>query len=228
MTSSLRRLVLYHTNFTAIDSTRGSAPSVRCYHLCSVNLPGDNGPRERIPSRHPAPFPPRSGQVGRPLTSSAKSVLVALGWVFLGLGSLASLAAATWVIGSMADAANPGAPASGFFNWMIYVRPRTIQWKTYDTEKTWWWAYRQVWKGETLPKSRLRPCASKKKAIHQSPTTNTCKSAVEGSENAVVLTPATSKAPACATISADNQCEHPSSSFCPFAPLSSQRDPTTG
>ncbi len=57
--------------------------------------------------------------MGRPLTSSAKSVFVALGWVMLGLGSLASLVVATWVIGAMGEAANPGAPASAFFNWMI-------------------------------------------------------------------------------------------------------------
>jgi clan AA aspartic protease (TIGR02281 family) len=48
-------------------------------------------------------------------------VLVALGWVLLGLGSLASLVIATWMIGAMGEAAGAGSDRSTVFSWTIAI-----------------------------------------------------------------------------------------------------------
>lgn len=63
-------------------------------------------------------------RVRRPLTFSLKSVALALLWVLLGLGSLASLVVATWVIGALAHAAatgDGGVLASTAWTWSIAV-----------------------------------------------------------------------------------------------------------
>jgi len=60
--------------------------------------------------------------VGGRITSSATSVLAALGWVLLGLGSLASMVVAVWVTASMARAAtDPDSMLAAIWPWLIAI-----------------------------------------------------------------------------------------------------------
>ncbi|CAB9519836.1 unknown protein [Seminavis robusta] len=45
-------------------------------------------------------------------------------------------------------------PLQGFWNWMIYTRPRLVRWKDAHPDNSWFWAYRQVLSGKPAPTTR--------------------------------------------------------------------------
>jgi clan AA aspartic protease (TIGR02281 family) len=78
------------------------------------------------PGGRPRRRPPVAPALGarRPLAVSLRSVGLALGWVLLGLGSLAALVVATWILGSMARGAmahGGGAFQSAAWAWAIAI-----------------------------------------------------------------------------------------------------------
>ncbi|CAB9503391.1 expressed unknown protein [Seminavis robusta] len=45
-------------------------------------------------------------------------------------------------------------PLQGFWNAMIYTRPRLLRWKDANPDQSWFWAYRQVLSGRPAPTTR--------------------------------------------------------------------------
>ncbi|CAB9515761.1 expressed unknown protein [Seminavis robusta] len=45
-------------------------------------------------------------------------------------------------------------PIQGFWNAMIYTRPRLLRWKDANPDRSWFWAYRQVLSGKPAPTTR--------------------------------------------------------------------------
>lgn len=44
-------------------------------------------------------------------------------------------------------------PLQGVLNWVIYIRPNLMRWRTANEDKSLWWAYQKVLSGEAIPRT---------------------------------------------------------------------------